>query len=181
MVRPVKTFDLSNNDENIDSLDRKPLIQLEPACLYKEENDMTNHSSIPQGVELKRKVVEEENNVELSDFEKTLQKIGIIPSDSWISGKSKNLWVNLARNIYTETLGIKPEEEIDDEADYIIDLPQDLARVDDIEPNYTKPSPARTCDASNASVIDINYGLFYDDSIDESMLDAAPSAFEIYK
>ena len=76
MVRPVKTFGMQEPSDfsyQYDS-DRRPLIQTEPACLYKEENNLDDHSSIPQGVELKRKVVIE-NNVELSDFERKLQKI----------------------------------------------------------------------------------------------------------
>lgn len=180
MIRPVKTFDMQGQTNIGYDLDRKPLIQLEPACFYKEENNLDNHSSIPQGVELKRKVVIE-NNVELSDFERKLQKIGIIPSESWIQGKSKNLWVNLAKNIFDETFGIQPEDEIDDTADYIIDLPtEDLCKVDDLEPQYTKVESTKKCDAKAATVIDINYDLFYSD-VDESELDAAPSVCEIYK
>lgn len=181
MARPVRTFDIDKTEDNQEVIARKPLVQLEPSCFYEDEIDLENHSSIPQGVELKREVPKEENNVELSDLERKLQKVGIIPSDDWISGKSKNLWVNLFKNIVTETLGITKEEELV-ESDYIIELPQDnLAKVEDLEPKYSEPvENTKTCDASKTTVIDINYDLFYSDT-DESELDAAPSVCEIYK
>lgn len=180
MARPVKTFDL-NNESQISQgpKERKPLVQLEPSCFYEDELDLSNHSSIPQGVELKRKDKEIENNVELSDFERKLQKVGIIPSDSWIQGPSKNLWVNLAHNFFTETFGILPEQEVE-ESGYIIDLPQDnLAKVDNLEPSYTPSHSTRGVDTTSATV-DINYDLFYSED-DESNLDEAPSVCEIFK
>lgn len=186
MPREIKNFDLSEKEVNNEQskTTRKKVVELEPSYFYDEEvPNLNGHSSIPEGVGLNKHVPGEENNVELSKFEKKLQDIGIIPSDAWISGPSKNLWVNLAKNFVTETFGIKKEEEFV-ESEWIIELPE-LDGVDELKPNYDEPvnevkedkveSPKHQSKKSTNEYED----LFYSD--DNEDLDIAPSCCEVYK
>lgn len=187
MPREIKNFDLSEKEVNKQesSNGRKKVVELEPSYFYDEEvPNLNGHSSIPEGVELKKTVKGEENNVVLSKFEKKLQEIGIIPSDAWISGPSKNLWVNLARNFVTETFGIKPQEEFADN-EWIIELPE-LDGVDELKPNYDEPVKPEIKEEvkeepklENKKPKNEFEELFYSDDYDD--LDVAPSCCEVYK
>lgn len=180
MPREIKNFDLSNKEVNTSSSQRRKVVELEPSYFYDEEvPNLQGHSSIPEGVELKKEVKGQVNNVKLSKFEKKLQDFGIIPSDDWISGPSENLWVNLAKNFITETFGVKPVEEFKD-SEWIIDLPE-LDGVDELKPNYEEPK-AEVKEEKQEEVRKPKSEmelLFYSDDIDD--LDIAPSCCEVYK
>lgn len=177
MPREIKNFDLSEKEVNKTQTTRKKVVELEPSYFYDEEvPNLNGHSSIPEGVELKKEVKGQENNVELNKFEKKLQEIGIIPSDSWIAGPSKNLWVNLAKNFFTETFGIKPEEEFTD-SEWIIELPE-LDGVDELKPSYEEPVKEEKQEEVKKPKSEMEL-LFYSDDNEE--LDIAPSCCEVYK
>ena len=163
-------------------------VEKEPLWLSElDKMEQDKRSSIPQGLDFEHRMVQE-NNVELSPFERKMQEIGIIPSDAWIAGKSKHWIVNIFSNIGKEIMGVEEETELVDR-DYIIDLPMDtfeLDKVDSLSPRYEKTSSVSNFKYKSSKeeikgMCGLGVSDFYGEDITNEDLDVAPNSCEIYR